>query len=227
MSDIIEKLFDPDARERVANAVMEAERGTSGEIVPCVVEQSDEYEESLWLASLVGAGIAIVAIAIIDIVVGPWGSISLAGFALIVASAAAAAGLIAAFSMPIRVLFAGRATVDRRTQQAAIAAFVSEQVFATRERTGILIFLSLRERRVIVLGDAGINDRVDQSAWDGTVRAIVDGIRRGHPVDALVEAIARCGRILSEAGCVLAPDDTNELPDTLRVAASSKRPRRS
>jgi putative membrane protein len=220
MSSFIDKLFDPAAGERIAEAVQQAERGTSGEIVPCVVEQSDDYEESLWLAALIGAGIALVAVGVVDIVTNPWTRIGLSGFALVVAAAAALGALAAALAPTLRVLLAGRATVEQRTHQAAQAAFLAEQIFATRDRTGILIFLSIRERRVVVLGDAGIDSKVAPGAWEGIVRAIIDGIHAGRPVDALVDAIARCGTILCDAGCTLAPDDTNELPDALRFAAT-------
>lgn len=227
MSSMIDRLFDPAARERIGEAVRDAERGTSGEIVPCVVEQSDDYEESLWLAAIICAGIALLAITIVEIALDPWGLFGLAGFALIVAASAAVGALAAGLSPALRVLLAGRATVDQRTRQAAHAAFLADEVFATRERTGILIFLSIRERRVIVLGDSGINSRVDAGQWEGIVRAIIDGIHAGRPVDALVDAIGRCGRILCDAGCTLAPDDVNELPDALRVAATTRstRPR--
>jgi putative membrane protein len=224
MSDLIEKLFDPAARERIAEAVRVAERGTSGEIVPCVVEQSDDYEESLWLASLIGGGIALVAVAAVDIIVRPWGLFGLAPFALIVAGAAALAALAAALSPRLRVLLAGRRTVEERTRQAAMAAFIAEEIFTTRDRTGILLFLSIREHRVIVLGDVGINRLVETSAWDDVVRAVIAGIHAGRPVDALVDAIGRCGSILEKAGCVLAPGDVNELSDTLRVPRADAGP---
>ena len=221
MSAIIARLFDPAAQQRIADAVRAAEGCTSGEIVPCVVEQSDDYEESLWIAALIGAAIALVAVAIIDVVVRPWELLSLAGFSLVIAGSAALGALIAAFWTRLRVLLAGRGTVDLRTNQAALAAFVAEEIFTTRDRTGILIFLSIRERRVIVLGDAGINRLVEQSAWDGVVGAIIDGIHAGRPVDALVDAIGRCGEILQQAGCVLEPGDANELPDAMRIVRSA------
>lgn len=225
MSTNIDRFFDSAARERVADAVRRAERGTSGEIVPCVVEQSDDYEESLWLAALIAAGLALLVITVADIVLDPWGLIGLPGFALIVAAAAAIGALVAGLSPALRVVLAGRATVEQRTRQAAQAAFIAEEIFTTRDRTGILLFLSIRERRVIVLGDAGIDSRVAPGVWQEIVRTIVAGIRAGRPVDALVAAIERCGTILCDAGCTLAPDDANELPDTLRIATSTRPPR--
>src|SRR5688500_14128899 len=122
MSAIIDKLFDPSARERVATAVRDAERGTSGEIVPCIVEMSDEYEESLWLAALIGAGVALLVIALVYVASGSWAVLCLSVFALFVAGCAAIGALFAALSMKVRVALAGRSTVYGRTHHAARVA---------------------------------------------------------------------------------------------------------
>src|SRR5688500_10958218 len=119
-------IFDPAARTRIAEAVANAERGTSGEIVPFVIEQSDDYEESLWLAALIGAGLALVTVTVVDMVRDPWGMLRLSEFALIVAGAAALCALVAALSPRVRVALAGGATVDERTRQAAQSAFIAE-----------------------------------------------------------------------------------------------------
>ena len=215
---------DQSATQLIADAVREAERGTSGEIVPFVIEQSDDYEESIWLGALVGAGLALLTITVIDIAVDPWGLLRLYEFALIVAGASAIGGLIAALSPRVRVMLAGSAAVEERTRQAAQAAFIAEEVFSTRDRTGILIFLSMLEHRVIVLGDTGINSRVTQSEWDGVVRTIITGMHAGRPVDALVDAIRQCGEILCNAGCTIADDDIDELPNTLRMPSPESNP---
>ena len=109
--------------------------------------------------------------------------------------------------------------MDREVRQRAVEAFVEHEVFATRERTGVLIFLSLFERRVVVLGDSGINARVKPGEWDGIVAGIVAGIKRGQPGQALVEAIGRCGELLQREGVERRADDANELPDRLHLEA--------
>jgi putative membrane protein len=94
---------------------------------------------------------------------------------------------------------------------------MQEEVFNTRQRTGILIFVSFFEREVIVIADKGISKVVDQKDWDGIVRFIIEHIRRGKIVDGIEGAIKRCGELLLEKGFVIAPDDINELGDDLRV----------
>src|SRR5687767_2778107 len=75
--------------------------------------------------------------------------------------------------------------VEHRVRVAAEAAFVRGEVFATRERTGILVFLALLERRVVVLGDAGINARVQPEEWQAIADEIVEGVRASRPAAAL------------------------------------------
>jgi putative membrane protein len=90
-------------------------------------------------------------------------------------------------------------------------------VYSTRDRTGILIFLSLLERRVIVLCDEGIKAKVKQEAWDSIVATIVDGIKAGRPSEGLLKAIAACGSLLESENVTKRPDDTSELSDSIHI----------
>ena len=96
-------------------------------------------------------------------------------------------------------------------------AFVDEEVFSTRDRTGILIFISLLEHRIEVLGDTGINNKVSSDEWIDVVGRIRDGIRSGKTAEGMIEAIDMCGRLLERSGVEIREDDTDELPNTLRI----------
>jgi putative membrane protein len=121
---------------------------------------------------------------------------------------------------PLRRALAGPHAIERRVQQRAAAAFLEQEVWKTRDRTGILLFLSLFERRVVVLGDSGIHRQVQPGEWDAVVRHVVSGLRKKTPkaaVTALVAAIVECGEILARHGLPPRPDDADELPDDLRL----------
>jgi putative membrane protein len=116
-------------------------------------------------------------------------------------AAGGALALLAVHLAPaLRRWLAGTELIDRRTRQRAAAAFVEQEVFRTAQRTGILIFLSLFERRVVVLADSGIHARVADGEWDAMVARIVEGIRRGDPGAALAAAIRDCGDLLVRHG---------------------------
>jgi putative membrane protein len=106
---------------------------------------------------------------------------------------------------------------DLVTRQAAENAFLEEEVFNTRQRTGIMIFVSFFEHEVIVMADTGINKVVEQQQWDNLVAEIIDRIRGGKLVEAIEHGISRCGTLLLEKGFKKTADDINELRDDLRL----------
>lgn len=210
----MDKFFSASERELVEQAVGRAEARTSGEIVPVVVARSDGYPGASWKAATMGALVLVVVAEALHLWLGVWG-VS-APWIMLPAAVGAALGFAAGALVPWlqRLVLSGQ-EMDRAVRQRALQAFVEHEVFATRERTGVLILLSLLERRVVVLGDAGINSRVKPGEWDSIVAGIVAGITRGQPGQALVEAIGRCGELLQRQGVERRADDTNELPDRL------------
>lgn len=217
----LKSFFTPADLDAVRAAVGEAERRTSGEIVPYVVPASDAYVSSLWKGAALGAVAGpLVALAIYH-AAGLWGTHLNLWISLPAAAGAAAGFLLAAFVAPVKRWLAGDEMLDLRTRQRASLAFLEQEVFRTRDRTGILLFLSLLEHRVIVLGDAGINRQVEQDQWEGIVAGVVAGVRAGRPGSALVEAIRQCGELLERHGVALQPEDFNELPDDLRRGDAS------
>jgi putative membrane protein len=107
--------------------------------------------------------------------------------------------------------------MDHATRQRAENAFLEEEVFNTRQRTGIMIFISFFEHEVIVMADRGISKVVEQKEWDKIVNVLTDHLRRGKVVEGLEVALKRCGEILLEKGFVKTADDENELRDDLRI----------
>ncbi len=210
-------LFSQTDLDRITEAVRAAESKTSGEIVPYFVERSDDYHVASWRSGVILASIAMLASLILYAMSKSWlpfGVMEISGIIV----AAFLLGFILARSLPAYKRFLlGHATIDLRVSQRASMAFLSEEVFKTRERTGILIFLSFFEQRVIVLGDSGINTKVQKSDWDGIVNTIVKSIRQNRLADGLVDAIGQCGNLLQQHGVERRRDDTDELSDSLRI----------
>ena len=108
--------------------------------------------------------------------------------------------------------------MDNATRQRAENAFLEEEVFNTRHRTGIMIFISFFEHEVIVMADSGISKVVDQKEWDKIVGILTENIRKNKIVEGLEAALKRCGEILLEKGFVVESDNKNELRDDLRIS---------
>lgn len=213
---LFRRFFQEAELEAVRAAVTETERKTSGEIVPYVVEESDAYSGSLWKGTALGAFAGPMLAEGIYYLGNFWGGLVPLWIALPAAAGGALGFLLTAYVPAIKRWVAGAEVLDLRTRERAARAFLEQEVFRTRDRTGILIFLSLFEHRVVVLGDSGINQKVEPGQWDGIVQTVVAGIRAGRPGEALVEAIRQCGELLERHGLAIQPDDRNELKDELR-----------
>ena len=214
-----EALFSNEEKQLIADAVGAAESRTSGEIVPYVVGRSDEYPEALWRAGTLVCFLVLFVCGLLDVGTTLWlgfGIVETAFFAI----AGFGAGMALAKVFPaLRMLFVSHRTAQQRVHERATLAFLTEEVFKTRERTGILLFLSLLERRVQVLGDSGINAKVDQSEWDGIVAMLIDGMKRSKPAEGMIRAIESCGKLLETHGVAIRSDDTDELSNTVRFSA--------
>ena len=208
-------LFSERDLEAVRQAVASAEGETSGEIVPFVVDASDVYEGTLWKGVALGALAGALGAAVAHAAAGLWGG-GVLWIGLPAATGGALGFLLTAFVPAMKRSLIPADVLERRVRRRAAVAFLEEEVFRTEERTGILLFLSHFERRVVVLGDAGINARVGEEEWVSITDAIAAGIRAGRPGEALVEGIGACGRLLVRRGVEIRPQDRNELRDDLR-----------
>ncbi len=216
MLKLTSSLFAQADLDRITTAIDEAESKTSGEIVPYVVDKSDAYEDAIWRAALLFALVTLSGFVIAHQFTEAWLP-DLKVIALAVTLAAGLGLLLVNFIPALKRLFAGNNMLDLRVYQRAAEAFIEEEVFGTRDRTGILIFLSLLERRVIVIGDNGINTKVEPSEWNEVVQRVVAGMRSGKTADGLIDAIKQCGLLLQQQGVERRTDDRDELSDRLRV----------
>jgi putative membrane protein len=214
----VAKLFPDADRERIRRAVDAAESKTAGEIVPYVVQQCDDYEIAEWrggaLLGVFAGGIFLGIHRLTDV----WLPIDVVGVITITIASFLIGMLAVKYIHPLKRLLVGRSLMAHRVAQRAAEAFVSEEVFRTRDRTGILLFLSMFEHQVLVLGDAGINARVKKTDWEDIVHIVVQGIREKRPTDGLVDAIGRCGELLQRQGVAVKSDDKDELGDSLRMS---------
>lgn len=201
----------------VEEAIGRAERRTSAEIVAWVTPASCDYPEAPLRGALLGMIASLSLLALRWLVSAEWSAVG-AAQALLPPLAGAAIGYAAGrWIAPLRRWLAGGARLEAAVRDAAESAFLEAEVFATRERSGLLIYLSLFEHRCLVLPDLGVREKVERREWDELARRVAVGVRDGRPAPALVEVIERFGTLLEERGLAVAAGDVDELPDTLRL----------
>lgn len=186
--------------ERVRAAIEAAERRTAGEI--CVVIARSSTGLALALGSLAGA--LATAAAYLVLAHRAWGFPTWRE-----ALAAVAIGLGAAL---VVALAAGRLRPAGAVRRRAEAQFERLGIAKTAGRTGVLILVSLREHRAVLLADRAIDEKVPAGTWDAIVARIAAAARERRLGAGLVEAVAEVGRILAEH-FPRAEGDVNELPD--------------
>lgn len=213
---------------QVSAAVAAAEAGTDGEIITIVAPRSDAYRD-VALHFCVLAMLAVpVILALLPARWTEWSAALLLGWngqwsrgpammALLVLLALAFLLARLAFLRPALLMaLTPGATKTRRVRRRAIAHFRSAAERRTRGRTGILIYLSLAERRAEIVADAAIAAEVKPEAWGAAMAALVEEVKAGRPGAGLALAVEQVGAVLAQA-LPRSQDDSNEIPDRLIV----------
>ena len=212
--------------DRISAAVAAAEGHSAGEIVTILTDRSDGYWDLAlaWAAVVAATALLVLSLApafwlgLIDRAIGAWGSAWTPGeifaVALGVATLKFLGMLLVQLWQPLKFLLVPPPVKARRVLARALTCFKVGAERRTHGRTGILIYLSMRERRAEIVADAAITGKVAPDVWGEAMAAMLPEIRAGRIADGMVAAIERVGAVLAEH-FPRAEDDTNELPDRL------------
>ena len=194
--------FTDAARRRVTEAVAEAEACTAAEVVVVVRRAS-----SRWREVDLGAG-AVVAFGVLLLLLFHPRPIAVEVMPVDVALSFLGGAVLSSSLGTVKRALLRRKRVDEQVRMAARAAFVEQGVSRTRGRTGVLVYVSMLERRVLLVPDVGVDARL----LEAQARALSDSLSRGADLDAFVAAVRSLGPALS-ASLPHGDDDVNELPD--------------
>jgi putative membrane protein len=118
---------------------------------------------------------------------------------------------------PVRRALTPRGMKRDRVLQRAEEQFLAKNLHNTRERTGVLIYVSFAERMAELIADEAIHAKVPDDTWDRAMGALTAGLRHGQAAKGFAEAIGLCGEVLAEHFPARAEDNPNELPDAVAV----------
>lgn len=207
-----ETTLSPADHQRIAAAIRTGEAQTSGEIYCVVARRSDGYYFPAAFA--VTLGILLVSLGVAIALDHWWVAVRLPHFVFIQLSAIVVACALLWLVPGLRLWFVPRRLLWRSAHANALRQFYARNVHLTSARTGVLIFVSLAERYAAVIADAGINEKVDQAAWDGIVADLIVEARDDRLADGFVAAIKAVAGLLAQH-IPLQPGDANELDDHL------------
>lgn len=194
--------------------VAAVESRTGVQIVTAIVGKSDTYAELPWKAFALGAALAAFGLVLAEAWRPEWvtADTTLLDTATVLGVAAACA-LAAVFVPPFARLFLGAHRRDLEVRQHAQSLFLTRELFATRSRTGVLILVSVFERRIEILPDTGLHARVSEADWRTVVGRMTPHLRESRPFHALEEGLGAAEAMLTAKGVLAAGAVANELSD--------------
>ena len=214
MKTLTDRFLSEKDKEQVRAAVGRVEQQTAGEIVPMVTSESADYP----LANVTGATVFALPIALLlTPVVGGmlWVGDQNMWVLVFIFAVLYALSYFAIDQVPaIKRLFISREEMEEKVESAAMSAFYQQGLYRTRDATGVLIYISVFEKKVWVIADQGINQKVGTDQWNGIVSHIVEGIKQSRQTAAICEAIEMVGNLLKDSFPVR-PDDQDELSNLI------------
>jgi putative membrane protein len=218
-------LFTEDDRAAISKAVAAAEEGTRGEIVPVVAGVSGRYDRA---EDLCGLTVALIALAVVWLGFQgvrteeqDWAPRVVPALGLVWMLVVVLLGFVAGTVLSARVPLLRRAFLRERemreeVERAAAAAFHQLRVRRTTAATGIVLYVSLYERMVRVVGDDAIAAKLGPADWEAVRDVMLERLRDGAPAAALIAGIEAAGALLREhfPG---EPGDEDELHNELRI----------
>jgi putative membrane protein len=202
------EFFSEEEKEKIKATTQDVESRTIGEVVVMVVGSSDPYVEAELLGGVLLGSLLSFILTALFFHWSIWSFVPMS-FIFFFPSQWFVRKVI-----PIKALFISRERKADAVRRRAISAFYEHGLYKTRKNTGVLFLVSWLERKVWVLADKGIHEKIGQESLDQVATLVSKGVREGRPCEALCEAIRKMGEVLSEH-FPMTPGDTNELPDSV------------
>lgn len=202
----------PQEAEEIQQAVAACEEQTCGEVVPMIVRRSSVVGHVPWVITL----LLLVAVLVFEIPQTSFfsqGSSAWLGFLL--------SALCFLLSVPLshwgrlQRLLTPKGDQTFQVEERALLEFYSSGIPATKGRTGVLIFISLMERKAVILADEAIAQKLHKETWSQICQDLVIAIKENRTSQGLITAIQRSGELLAHHFPHGPEENINELSNQL------------
>ncbi len=210
----MKKYFSENELEQISKAVREAEKTTSAEIVPVFYTSCSDYWESHCLSGMIVSLFGSASLVVYNFIYQPW-LLSIEIFFLSQLFLILFGILLAYFFPSWRRIFLNRNEVLTRVQDKAYRVFLEVGLSDTKDKTGILLFMSFFEREAFLITDEGIRKIISSPIWDGILAQLMLGMKTKNKTEAIINAIDSMGSLLKQIP--IQAGDKNELRDDLRL----------
>ncbi len=221
----VDHVTDADHR-LVTAAVAAAEQHTSGEIVTIVTDLSDRYSDVglAWATAIAFLALSVLAIFPafyldqLNWVMGGWEHEYSAGEYLALVFIFMGLKWLGTWLlmkwMPLRMALTPKRIKLARVRARAITMFKVGTESKTVGRTGVLLYLSMKEHRAEIVADEAIATKVDPAVWGDAMIALLDHVKADRPGEGMAVAVQQMGVVLAEH-FPKGSENPNELPDRL------------
>lgn len=207
-----DSFFTPEERDCILQATHAVEKRTIGEIAVMVVDSSSRYRETEVVGGIILGSTLSFVITTLFFSASLWSYIPLSFFFYF------PSWYLFRKSPLLKTAFITSGRKEETVRERAVRAFYEKGLYRTQKNTGVLFFVSVLERKVWVLADRGIHEKIGQDTLNTFARTVSRGIREGRAGNALCDAIHDAG-VLLEKHFPKTPEDTDELSDEIMTGA--------
>ena len=207
------KTLSDEDRKRIDGLIAEVEKRTNTQIVLSVIQRSDIYAEIPWKAFALGTSVAGLLVLIMELLIDSWDTTFLVLIAVVgILGSGAVFALLTLLSPQFARQFLSATRSEVEVRQYAESLFLNRELFATSKRTGILILVSLFERKVVIVPDKGLNERLIKDETQCIITEMTSYLKRSEIRHAFEAGLERISDILERN---IQKTDDNELPDDI------------
>lgn len=203
-----DKFFTEEELAKIKEAIHDVESRTIGEMAVMVVDSSDDYAEADVTGGIFLGSLLSLVITAIYFHSSVWFFIPI-NFMFFFPSK-----LIFNKLPFFKTAFIGVRRKEGAVRLRAERAFFEKGLYKTKKNTGVLFFLSLLEKKVWVLADKGIYEKIEQVPLNKFALVVSEGIKNRRACDVLCDAIREAGELLA-AHFPIVPGDTDELTNNV------------
>lgn len=199
--------------QKISVAVGHAEEKTDGEIVPVIVQRSSTVRHvPLTLSLIILLMLVIAEFPYADMLwVKPW----IYAWPFLIIAIYYISYAIAKIPWVQKILVPERDEVEQVHQRAHLEFYLNK-INETKHRTGILIFISVMEKKAVILADEGISSKLPADVWNDVLAKLGEQLKKGNWGFGFTEAIESCGHHL-KTHFPRSADTTNELKNQLVI----------
>lgn len=215
MRDLTKNFLSTPEKTIVQNAVSQLEKNTAGELVPMIVSTSGSYSEY----DIIGAFVLSIPLSVAGAYLINWYQYhqvvdTLMLFFMFFIPLFILILVMFRFITSLKQLFIPKQVMEEEVRETAAFEFFSHGLHKTHNQSGVLLYISLFERRVSILADSGINSKLPEKTWDIIVADLTAGLKKKQNCEVIVTAINQIGELMT-AHFPGNGDTANELPDLI------------